>query len=104
MLTVKVTTDLLEESLHGDDLLGDAVAEFSYFLCTEDFADGLANSTAVVYFSGILGFSPDGSTFDRPRNYTPKLPALIHCVSLCMLERCLPRFAHSSSSGRLGGE
>lgn len=96
MLTVEVATDPRKEGLSSDDILGDAVAEFSYFLCTEDFADGLASSTAVVYFSGILGFSPDGYTFERPRNYTPKLSALIHCIRLCMLERCLPRFAHPS--------
>jgi hypothetical protein len=96
MLTVEVTTDPRKEGLNSDDLLGDAVAEFSYFLCTEDFADGLASSTAIVHFSGILGFSPDRYTFERPRNYTPKLSALIHCIRLCMLERCLPRFAHPS--------
>jgi hypothetical protein len=91
-----VTIDLPDGDSCSDDLLGDAVAEFSCFLYTEDFADGLANSTAIVYFSGTLGFSPDGYTFERPRNYTPKLSALIHCIRLCILERYLPRLAYSS--------
>jgi hypothetical protein len=107
MLTIEVTRDPPKESLNSDDLLGNAVAEFSCFLCTEDFADGLANSTGIVHFSGILGFSPDGYIFERPRNYTPKLSALIHCIRLCMLERCRPRFAHPSigweARPRLGG-
>lgn len=76
------------------DDLDDAVADFSYHLCTEEFANGLPSSTAVVYFSGILGFTPDGSTFERPSRYTPKLSAIIHCIRLCMLERILPRFPH----------
>lgn len=72
MLTIDAVRELPEDSLNGDDALCDAVAEFSYFLCTEDFVDGLPDSTGLVYFSGVLGFSPDGSTFERPRNCLQK--------------------------------
>jgi len=55
----------------------------------------MPSSTLLVYFSGILGVSTDGSTFKRPRNYTPKLSGLIYCIRLIVLESILPRFAHS---------
>lgn len=64
------------------------------FFCTESFLDGQASSTLLVYFSAVLGISVPGSTFERARNYTPKLSALIYCVRLCLLEATLPRFAH----------
>lgn len=87
--------------------LDDKIAEFSYYLCTEEFEDGLPSSTAIVYFSGILGFTLDGSTFERPSRYTPKLSAIIFCIRLCMLERILPRFPHPKigwpARPRLGG-
>jgi hypothetical protein len=56
--------------------------------------DGSASSTLLVYFSGILGFSASGLTFERPRNYTPKPSGLIYCMRLCMLEATLPRLAN----------
>lgn len=48
----------------------------------------------IVYFAGVLGISQDGSTFERPSNYTPKLSALIHVARLCLLEATLPRFGY----------
>ena len=59
--------------------------------------DGNASSTLLIYFSGILGFSTSGLTFERPRNYTPKLCSLIYRMRLCMLEATLPRFEHLSN-------
>lgn len=76
------------------DLESDAVARFSAFLCTEPFRDGASASTVMVYFAGVLGISQDGSTFERPSNYTSKLSALVHSARLCLLEATLPRFAH----------
>lgn len=64
----------------------------SLFLCQEPYVDADASSTLLVYFSGILGFSASGLTFERPRNYIPKLSGLIYCMRLCMLEATLPRF------------
>jgi hypothetical protein len=81
-------------SSFASDDLDDAVGKFSYHLCTEEFENGLSSSTAIVYFSGILRFTPDGSTFERPSRYTPKLSAMIYCIRLCVLERMLPRFSH----------
>jgi hypothetical protein len=76
------------------DPASDAIARFSVFLCTESFRDGASASTVMVYFAGVLGISQDGSTFERPSNYTSKLSALVHCARLCLLEATLPRFAH----------
>jgi len=72
------------------------VGKLSFQLCKESFVDGQPSSTILIYFSGILGFSTDPSTFERPRNYTSKLSGLIYCARLCFLEAILPRFAHQS--------
>jgi hypothetical protein len=77
-----------------DDLLLDAVAKFCAFVCTEPFHDGRSATTIIVYFAGVLGIGRDGVTYERPRNYTSKLSAVIHCARLCMLEVTLPRFPH----------
>jgi hypothetical protein len=79
-----------------EDELADSVGKLSAFLCTEEFLDSRSTSTIIVYFSGLIGFSSDGTTFERPRNYTSKLSALIYCIRLCLLEATLPRFAHPS--------
>ncbi|KAK3680383.1 hypothetical protein LTR37_021276 [Vermiconidia calcicola] len=79
-----------------EEELADLVGMLSAFLCTKEFADSHSSSTILVYFSGGLGFSAETLTFERPRNYTPKLSALIHCIRLCLLEATLPRFAHPS--------
>lgn len=77
-----------------DDRLLDAVARFCVFLCTEPYRDGKSASTVMVYFAGVLGISQDGTTFERPKNYTSKLSALIHVARLCLLEATLPRFSY----------
>lgn len=79
-----------------EDRLLDAVAQFCVFLCTEPYRDGKSASTVMVYFAGILGISPDGTTFERHSNYTPKLSALVHVATLCLLEATLPRFGYPS--------
>jgi hypothetical protein len=79
-----------EGSLFAPDDLDDTIGKFSYHLCTEEFDDGLPSSTAIVYFSGLLGFTPDGSTFEKPGKYTPKLSAMIYCIRLCVLDGCFP--------------
>jgi Orsellinic acid/F9775 biosynthesis cluster protein D len=67
----------------------------SHYLAVEEFEDGKPSSTLLVYFCGVLGISADGSTFDRPRNYTAKLSAVIYCMRLTLFESVLPRFAYS---------
>ncbi len=74
--------------------LGDLIGLLAAAFCKEEFYDGRAASTLLVYFSGVLGFSPDGHTFQRPTNYTSKLSALIYCIRLVLLEATLPRRAH----------
>ncbi|KAL2196647.1 hypothetical protein P885DRAFT_77767 [Corynascus similis CBS 632.67] len=66
------------------------------FLVTEPFQDGQADSTLLVYFSGVARISVDRSWFERASQYTPKLLALIYCARLILLETTLPRFAHHS--------
>lgn len=83
-----------------DDRLADLIGKLSVFFCTEEYTDSRSSSAMLVYFSGVLGFSPCGSTFERPQNYTPKLSALIYCVRLCLLEATLPRFGHPSIGWR----
>lgn len=64
------------------------------FFVTEPFENGRADSTLLIYFSGVLGINEDGVTFLRPRHYTPKLSGLIYCARLLVLELTLPRFAY----------
>jgi hypothetical protein len=82
------------KSLGLEGTLEDLMLRFGYFLVTEEYEDGRSSSTLLVYFSGILGISIDGSTFERPSNYTSKLSALIYCSRLLIIESTLPRFAH----------
>jgi hypothetical protein len=83
-----------EKDLGLEIALEDLMLRFGYFLVTEEYEDGNSSSTLLVYFSGILGISIGGSTFDRPSNYTSKLSALIYCSRLLIIESTLPRFAH----------
>jgi hypothetical protein len=85
--------DLFEETTFDDRLL-DAIAQFCVFLCSQPYRDGKSASTVMVYFAGVLGISRDGTTFERPSNYTPKLSAFVHMARLCALEVTLPRFPY----------
>jgi hypothetical protein len=75
--------------------MADILGQLSYFLCCEEFVDGRSSTTILVYFCAVLGIPNDGSTFDRPRNYTPKLLAMIHSARLICLEGALPWHSHS---------
>jgi hypothetical protein len=77
--------------------LEDLLFRFVKFLSTEEYEDGKPSSTLLIYFSGILGISQDGSTFERAKNYTLKLSALIYCIRMIILEATLPQFAHAGS-------
>ncbi|KAK1950831.1 hypothetical protein LY78DRAFT_543274, partial [Colletotrichum sublineola] len=72
----------------------DLILRLLYFLVTEEFEDGQSKSTLLVYFSGVLGLTSDGTGFHRPRNYTGNLSALVHCSRLVMLEVLLPQTSH----------
>ncbi|KAK5215272.1 hypothetical protein LTR47_011625 [Exophiala xenobiotica] len=76
------------------DILASYLARLSIALISEEFIDGRPTTTLLVYYSGILGFSSDGLTFLRPRNYTGKMSALVFYMRLLILERTLPRFQY----------
>jgi hypothetical protein len=73
----------------------DPLFRFVEFLSTEEYENGKPSSNLLIYVSGILGISHDGSTFERAKNYTSKLSALIYCIRMIILEATLPRFAHN---------
>ena len=53
----------------SDDYLTDLVLRLAHFFASEDYEDGKSSST-LVYFSGVLGISADGTTFKWALNYT----------------------------------
>jgi hypothetical protein len=54
---------------------------------TDRFSHGQPNTSLLVYFSGVLGFSPDGQGFQPAKNFTPRL---IYMQRLLVLEYTLP--------------
>ncbi|KAH6881151.1 hypothetical protein B0T10DRAFT_411363 [Thelonectria olida] len=77
------TPPLIEEAL---ELLFGLIMAFS----TEEVMDGRPASTLLVYFSGVLGFSADLTSFLPARSYTSNLAALIYIQRLLFLEYALP--------------
>ena len=75
--------------------MNDLILRLSYYLAIKEFKDGKPSSTLLVYFYGVLDISADGSTFDRPRNYTAKLSVVIYYIQLTLFKSVLPRFAYS---------
>jgi hypothetical protein len=71
------------------DKLAELVLELSAFFAMEEFSDGQPASSLLVYFSGILGMSRDG-TYQKIRNFTPNLAALIYYLRFVFLEWTLP--------------
>lgn len=74
--------------------MANTIGKLSFYICCEEFIDSQLSTTILVYFCGVLGISPNGLTFDRPRNYTPKLSAIIHSARLICLKAVLPRHTH----------
>ncbi|KAH7471991.1 hypothetical protein FOMA001_g13814 [Fusarium oxysporum f. sp. matthiolae] len=58
--------------------------------CTEEVMDGRPDSTLLVYYSGVLGFSADLTGFLPARSYTSNLAALIYIQRLLFLEYAVP--------------
>jgi hypothetical protein len=75
--------------------MANIVGNLLYSLYYEEFVDSQLSTTMLIYFYAMLGILNDGSTFDRPRNYTSKLLALIYLARLVYLEAALPRYRHS---------
>lgn len=72
------------------------VLRFTYFSTTEEFINGVAGSTLLVYFAAVRGLSATGYQFLYPSQFTPILSRLIYVTRLICLEVRLPRFAHPS--------
>jgi hypothetical protein len=64
-------------------------------LSKQEFLDGDAGSTLLVYFSGVLGFSSDHQHFMLARQFCPSLSGLIYVQRLLFLEYALPLFGYS---------
>lgn len=62
----------------------------SIAFCTQSLTDGQPNTTALVYSSGILGFSTESNAFLPARSYTSHLSALIYVQRLLFIEYALP--------------
>ncbi|KFZ16922.1 hypothetical protein V502_04827 [Pseudogymnoascus sp. VKM F-4520 (FW-2644)] len=77
-------------NIHEVDKVAELVFRLSVFCCTEVFTNGQPSSSLLVYYSGVLGCTADGSTFRRARDYTPQLSALIYIQRLLLLEWALP--------------
>ncbi|KAG4277085.1 hypothetical protein FPRO04_14179 [Fusarium proliferatum] len=89
------STLLTHQDTGADDPCSDVVLELCYSMATEDFEDGTASSSLLVYFSAVRGLSrPTGDEFLRPHQFTPVLSRLIYCTRLIFLEMTLPRFPH----------
>ncbi|QGA19823.1 hypothetical protein EYB26_007518 [Talaromyces marneffei] len=64
--------------------------QLNIIFLTDEFTDGQPSSSLLVYFSGILGFSPDTQSFQPAKSFTPHLSALIYIQRLLFLEYALP--------------
>ena len=82
------------EETDPEDVLSELVFLFMSSFCLEEFKDGQPDSSLLVFFSGVLGFTSDGTTFRRARDYTSFLSALIHQQQLICLEYALPYRAY----------
>jgi hypothetical protein len=74
--------------------LTELILQLSIWFATEEFTDGQPASSLLVYYSGLLGFSGDGTTYKRARDFTSCLSALIHQLRLLFLEWALPYRAY----------
>ncbi|SCO35922.1 uncharacterized protein FFMR_03867 [Fusarium fujikuroi] len=94
-VTENQSLTLLEHQGSRLDPCGDVVLELCYSMAIEDFEDGTASSSLLVYFSAVRGLSrPTGDEYLRPHQFTPVLSRLIYCIRLIFLEMTLPRFPH----------
>jgi hypothetical protein len=82
--------DRLNDTGSAVDELLELVFQLSVTFSTEEFIDSQPSSNLLVYFSGILGLSPDARSFLPARKYTPHLSALIYIQRLLFLEYALP--------------
>ncbi|KAF4458828.1 hypothetical protein FALBO_14430 [Fusarium albosuccineum] len=70
------------------------VFQLSFELSTEPFQNGHPDSTLLIYFSGILGFSSNCQRFQLAREYCPYLSGLIWIQRLIFLKYALPLYSY----------
>ncbi|KAF4981747.1 hypothetical protein FDECE_17640 [Fusarium decemcellulare] len=88
------SSDATQQRQHDHQAV-DLLLRFCYFALCEEFEDGLAGSTMLVYFSAVRGLSaPNGDEYLMPHRFTPILSRFIYCSRLIFLEAVLPRFSH----------
>jgi hypothetical protein len=78
----------------GIEELRELVFQLSITFSTASFTEGQPGSSLLVYFSGILGFSPDAQSFLPAKRFTPCLSGLIYIQRLLFLEYSLPYRAY----------
>jgi hypothetical protein len=76
------------------DELRELVFELSVTFCTARITEGQPGKNPLLYFSGILSFSPDAQTFLPAKRFTTHLSALIYVQRLLFLELALPHRAY----------
>uniref|UniRef100_A0A093USS0 Putative glucuronosyltransferase sqv-8 n=1 Tax=Talaromyces marneffei PM1 TaxID=1077442 RepID=A0A093USS0_TALMA len=80
--------DVTTDDLDNEAREGAGAAESTNYL--NEFTDRQPLSSLLVYFSRILGFSPDAQSFQPAKSFTPHLSTLIYIQQLLFLEYALP--------------
>ncbi|KAF9728636.1 hypothetical protein PMIN01_13464 [Paraphaeosphaeria minitans] len=84
-----------EEILDAAAELLQLLFELCITFMTEEFRDGQASSSTLVYYSGVLALRGTGETFRSAKLFTPILSSLIYIQRLLFLEYALPYKAYS---------
>ena len=66
------------------------IFELAINLSTETVPDNDGDSSLLIYFSGIIGFSHNRGSFLSASRYTPYLSMFIYMIRLLLLECALP--------------
>lgn len=70
--------------------------DLNKLLCEQEPASNKANSTLLLYFCGILGFTADFQGFKLARDYCPNLSGMIYIQRILFLESVLPQFGYQT--------
>ncbi|KAL5434706.1 hypothetical protein PMIN06_011321 [Paraphaeosphaeria minitans] len=84
-----------EEILDAAAELLQLLFELCITFMTEEFRDGQASSSTLVYYSGVLALRGTGETFRSAKLFTPILSSLIYIQRLLFPEYALPYKAYS---------
>jgi hypothetical protein len=78
------------DSQEVEERISQLLFKISALLITQEFRDGNPASSTLIFLSGVFSFTAEGKAYQRPRNYTPILSALIYSQRLLFLEYVLP--------------